>query len=70
MAQLLTLLRLSLSVSLLDVDNALYMTSVIDPLPPKKQKKAIRWGAANRVSSPPRNGDHIRFHRQWNGVAF
>jgi predicted tellurium resistance membrane protein TerC len=44
MAHLLTLLRLSLSVSLLDVDNALYMTSVIDQLPPEKQKKAIRWG--------------------------
>jgi predicted tellurium resistance membrane protein TerC len=44
MTQLLTLFRLSLSVSLLDVDNALYMTSVIDQLPPEKQKKAIRWG--------------------------
>jgi predicted tellurium resistance membrane protein TerC len=29
---------------LLDVDNALYMTSAVDPLSPEKQKKAIAWG--------------------------
>ena len=44
MSNLLTLLRLSLSVSLLDVDNALYMTSVVDRLPPEKQRSAIRLG--------------------------
>lgn len=44
MAQLLTLLQLSLSVTLLDVDNALYMTSAVDQLSPEQKKKAIRWG--------------------------
>ena len=44
MSNILTLLWLSLSVSLLDVDNALYMTSVVDRLPPEKQRSAIRLG--------------------------
>ena len=44
MTQLFTLLQLSLSVTLLDVDNALYMTSAIDALPPEQKKKAVRLG--------------------------
>jgi predicted tellurium resistance membrane protein TerC len=44
MSQLFTLLQLSLSVTLLDVDNALYMTSAVDQLPPDQKKKAIRLG--------------------------
>jgi predicted tellurium resistance membrane protein TerC len=42
--QLLTLLRLGVSTTLLDVDNALYMTATVDPLSPEEQKRAIRWG--------------------------
>jgi predicted tellurium resistance membrane protein TerC len=41
---LLTLLRLSVSTTLLDVDNALYMTAAVDPLSPEEQERAIRWG--------------------------
>ncbi len=44
MANLLTLLRLGFSTTLLDVDNALYMTSAVDPLPHEVQRKAIFWG--------------------------
>ena len=44
MEQLLRLLGLSATTALLDVDNALYMTSAVDPLPPEKQKRAIFWG--------------------------
>ena len=44
MANLLTLLRLGFSTTLLDVDNALYMTSAVDPLPREVQRKAIFWG--------------------------
>jgi predicted tellurium resistance membrane protein TerC len=44
MVPLLDMLRLGLTTTLLDVDNALYMTSAIDPLPAEKQKKAIFWG--------------------------
>ena len=44
MSNLITLLWLSISVTLLDVDNALYMTSTIEELPAEEQKKAIRWG--------------------------
>jgi len=44
MTQLFTLLQLSLSVTLLDVDNALYMTSAIDALPPEQKKIAVRLG--------------------------
>jgi predicted tellurium resistance membrane protein TerC len=38
------MLRLGATTTLLDVDNALYMTAAIDPLPAEKQKKAIFWG--------------------------
>jgi predicted tellurium resistance membrane protein TerC len=44
MPPLLDMLRLGVTTTLLDVDNALYMTSAIDPLPAEKQKKAIFWG--------------------------
>ena len=44
MQQLLELLRLGATTTLLDVDNALYMTSAIEPLPQEKQRKAIFWG--------------------------
>jgi len=44
MANLLTLLRLGFSTTLLDVDNALYMTSAVDPLPQEVQRRAIFWG--------------------------
>lgn len=44
MEQLLRLLGLSVTTALLDVDNALYMTSAVDPLPPEEQKRAIFWG--------------------------
>jgi len=44
MAQLLTLLQLSISVTLLDVDNALYMTSAVDQLSSEHKKRAIRLG--------------------------
>ena len=38
------MLWLGISVTLLDVDNALYMTSAIEALPADEQRKAIRWG--------------------------
>lgn len=44
MQHLLELLKLGATTTLLDVDNALYMTSAVDPLPAEKQKKAIFWG--------------------------
>jgi predicted tellurium resistance membrane protein TerC len=44
MEQLLRLLSLSATTALLDVDNALYMTSAVDPLPREQQKRAIFWG--------------------------
>jgi predicted tellurium resistance membrane protein TerC len=44
MDQLLGLLSLSATTALLDVDNALYMTSAVDPLPREQQKRAIFWG--------------------------
>ena len=44
MAQLLTLLQLSISVTLLDVDNALYMTSAVDQLSSEHKQRAIRLG--------------------------
>ena len=44
MPPLLDMLRLGATTTLLDVDNALYMTAAIDPLPAEKQKKAIFWG--------------------------
>ncbi len=44
MELLLTLLRLGVSTTLLDVDNALYMTAAVDLLSPEEQKRAIRWG--------------------------
>ena len=44
MLPLLNMLKLGATTTLLDVDNALYMTSAIDPLPAEKQKKAIFWG--------------------------
>lgn len=44
MVPLLDMLRLGLTTTLLDVDNALYMTATIDPLPAEKQKKFIFWG--------------------------
>jgi predicted tellurium resistance membrane protein TerC len=45
MASLLTLLRNSLLVTSLDLDNALYMTSVVDQVTPrKKQQQLIFWG--------------------------
>ena len=44
MESLLRLLSLSATTGLLDVDNALYMTSAVDPLPREQQKRAIFWG--------------------------
>jgi predicted tellurium resistance membrane protein TerC len=44
MQYLLELVKLGAATTLLDVDNALYMTAAIEPLPPEKQKKAIFWG--------------------------
>ncbi len=44
MNEFVRLLWLGLSTTLLDVDNALYMTSAIDQLPSDEQKRAIRWG--------------------------
>ena len=44
MEQLLRIISLSVTTALLDVDNALYMTSAVDPLPPEEQKRAIFWG--------------------------
>jgi len=44
MPPFLDMLRLGATTTLLDVDNALYMTAAIDPLPAEKQKKAIFWG--------------------------
>jgi len=44
MQYLLELVRLGGMTTLLDVDNALYMTAAIEPLPQEKQKKAIFWG--------------------------
>ena len=44
MEQLLRIITLSATTALLDVDNALYMTSAVDPLPPEEQKRAIFWG--------------------------
>ena len=44
MVQLLTLLKQGILSTLLDVDNAVYMTSRIKHLSFKKQKQAIIWG--------------------------
>jgi predicted tellurium resistance membrane protein TerC len=44
MDQLIRLFSLSATTALLDVDNALYMTSAVDPVPPEQQKRAIFWG--------------------------
>jgi predicted tellurium resistance membrane protein TerC len=44
LGQLLELLRLGATTTLLDVDNALYMTAAVEPLPKDKQKRAIFWG--------------------------
>ncbi len=44
MIQLLTLLQKSIAATLLDVDGAFYMTSAIEHLPFRKQRKAIIWG--------------------------
>ncbi|MGK7907478.1 MAG: hypothetical protein AB4040_09660 [Synechococcus sp.] len=44
MVQLLILLRQSLFVTLLNVDHAIYMTSMVEGLPIQKQRKAIAWG--------------------------
>ena len=44
MVQLLILLRQGILSTMLDVDNAVYMTSRIKNLPFKKQKQAIIWG--------------------------
>ena len=41
MEQLLTLPRLGVSTTLLDVDNALYMTAAVDTLSPEEQKRVI-----------------------------
>ena len=41
---ILTLLLAGLAITLLDVDNALYMTSVVDQLKPQQQQKAIFFG--------------------------
>ena len=41
---ILGLLLAGLAITLLDVDNALYMTSVVDHLKPQEQQKAIFWG--------------------------
>jgi predicted tellurium resistance membrane protein TerC len=44
MQYLLELIRLGGMTTLLDVDNALYMTAAIEPLSKEKQKRAIFWG--------------------------
>ena len=44
MVQLLILLKQGILVTLLDVDNAVYMTSRIESLQLRKQRQAIRWG--------------------------
>ncbi len=44
MVQLLTLLQQGILATLLDVDNAVYMTSAIEHLPFRKQQQAIMWG--------------------------
>ena len=44
MIQLLNLLQKAMVVTLLDADNAVYMTSAIKHLPFRKQKQAIMWG--------------------------
>ena len=44
MIQLLNLLQQAIVVTLLDADNAVYMTSAIEHLPLRKQKQAIMWG--------------------------
>ena len=44
MVQLLTLLQQGMLATLLDVDNAVYMTSAIEHLQLRKQQQAIMWG--------------------------
>ncbi len=44
MVQLLTLLKQGMLSALLDVDNAVYMTSIVKNLPFPKQQQAIVWG--------------------------
>ncbi|MGK7909537.1 MAG: hypothetical protein AB4040_20190 [Synechococcus sp.] len=44
MIQFLILLRKSFFVTLLDVDNAIYMTSIVKGLPQQKHRQAIAWG--------------------------
>ena len=49
MIQFLILLRQSFFVTLLDVDNAIYMTSVLEELPRQKHRQAIAWGILNEL---------------------
>ncbi len=44
MVQILTLLQQGVLATLLDVDNAVYMTSIVEDLQFKKQRQAIMWG--------------------------
>ena len=44
MVQLLTLLQQGILATLIDVDNAVYMTSAIEHLPFRKQQQAFIWG--------------------------
>jgi predicted tellurium resistance membrane protein TerC len=44
MGQLISLLIQGLTTTALDVDNALYMTSMVESLEPDKQRRAIFWG--------------------------
>ena len=43
MSQLLTLLQQSIFITTIDLDNATYTTSAIQPLKPENQKRAIFW---------------------------
>jgi len=44
MLQILTLLKQGILTTLLDVDNAVYMTSMVEHLDVNKQRQAIMWG--------------------------
>ena len=50
MIQFLILLRQSLFITLLDVDNAIYMTSIVEGLPRQKHRQAIAWGIFSELA--------------------
>ena len=50
MIEFLILLRQSFFITLLDVDNAIYMTSMVEGLPQQKHRQVIAWGIFSELA--------------------